>query len=83
MLKLSTKGIISKKSDENYMYVHKKAMKHNFKSRFPVLADKKDRGHKVTGDTGNLHAIKLIPTTSESTSSPNWYDCIMGIASDQ
>lgn len=56
-MKLSTKGIISKKSDENYMYVHKKAMKHNFKSRFPVLADKKNRGHKVTGDTGNLHAI--------------------------
>lgn len=53
------------------MYVHKKAMKHNFKSRFPVLADKKNRGHKVTGDTGNLHAIKLIPTTSDSTSSPN------------
>lgn len=82
MLKFLIKGIILKKFDENYMYVYKKVMKYNFKLRFFVLVDKKNRGYKVMGDIGNLYVIKLILMIFENISLLNWYDCIMGIVFD-
>lgn len=50
------------------MYVYKKVMKYNFKLRFFVLVDKKNRGYKVMGDIGNLYVIKLILMIFENIS---------------